>query len=133
MLLGLLAELSRRTYARYIVASVGALAVDMGLFMALLHWGAPATPASTIGYVAGIAAHWLLSTRAVFIQEGSEHDGHRRKLLFVGSALVGLAITAMIVSAGAMLGIDPRLAKLAAIALSFNATYVLRKKVVFAA
>ena len=48
------------------------------------------------------------------------------------SALVGLAITTGIVGVGSRYGLDPRIAKGIAIVVSFQATYVIRKKVVFA-
>ena len=51
--------------------------------------------------------------------------------LFVGSALVGLAITALIVAGGEVLGRDPRAAKLIAVGLSFLATFALRRAIVF--
>ena len=56
----------------------------------------------------------------------------RQKLLFIGSALVGLALTTLIVAVGEHAGIDPRLAKIVAVGTSFVATYLLRKVVVFA-
>ena len=119
---------------RYLLASVGALAVDMGSFLLLLAAGLAATPAAALGYCAGIIVHWLLSSRTVF------HDGvlakgagrGRQKLLFIGSALVGLALTTLIVAVGEHAGIDPRLAKIVAVGTSFVATYLLRKVVVFA-
>ena len=52
----LCARLLDRRFLRYLLASVGALAVDMGLFMALLAGGVAAVAASAIGYGAGIAA-----------------------------------------------------------------------------
>ena len=55
----------------------------------------------------------------------------RQQALFVGSALVGLAITTAIVGLGSGGGLDPRLAKLAAVAASFIATWFLRRHVVF--
>lgn len=119
--------------ARYLIASVGALAVDVGTFLALLSLGLWAAPASAIGYGLGIAAHWVMSSRAVFTgnvaQPGPART--RQKALFTGSALIGLAITTAIVWAGDASGIDPRLAKLAAIAASFTATWLLRSRVVF--
>ena len=132
MLGRLLADLSRIVYARYIVASAGALAVDLGLFMALLAGGVRATPAAALGYAAGIVAHWLLSSRAVFADRVSVDAPHRQKLLFLGSALLGLALTALVVGLGERLGLDPRVAKVFAIGVSFHATYFLRKAVVFA-
>jgi putative flippase GtrA len=130
----MLSMLRNWTYLRYILSSAGALAVDMSLFMALFHLGVFPAAASAIGYMSGIAAHWLLSSRAVFAdnvaQRGRGRD--RQKALFLGSALVGLAITTGTVGVGDLAGLDPRLAKLVAIAISFQATYLMRKKVVFA-
>ena len=102
--------------------------------MALFHLGLFPAAASALGYIAGIAAHWLLSSRAVFADRVAERGRgrDRQKALFLGSALVGLAITTAMVGAGDLMDIDPRLAKLAAIAISFQATYLMRKKVVFA-
>lgn len=118
---------------RYGFASVGALAVDVGVFLALLAFGMLAVPASAIGYSAGIIAHWLLSSRKVF-QDQVAADGRGRtwqKALFVVSALIGLGLTTVIVGAGDYWGIDPRFAKLVAIVVSFAVTYIIRSKVVF--
>lgn len=120
---------------RYGLASVAALAVDMGTFLALLATGLAAAPASALGYSIGIVTHWLISSRAVFIGRvairGPERT--RQKALFVGSALVGLALTTTIVGAGELAGLDPRLAKLVAIGASFAATWLLRSRIVFRA
>ncbi len=74
-----------------------------------------------------------MSSRAVFVGNVAERGlaRTRQKALFVVSALVGLAITTVIVWSGDSAGIDPRLAKLVAIAVSFTATWLLRSKVVF--
>jgi len=56
---------------------------------------------------------------------------NRQKALFVVSALAGLALTTAMVGLGDLAGIDPRLAKLAAIAASFLLTWGLRVRVVF--
>jgi putative flippase GtrA len=118
---------------RYILASAGALAVDMGLFLALLSLGMWAAAASALAYCAGIAAHWLMSSRAVFAGRVAARGAARarQKALFVGSALVGLAVTFAIVWTGDAAGFDPRLAKLAAIAVSFAITWLLRSRMVF--
>src|SRR5262245_44944162 len=102
---------------RYLLASGGALAVDLGLFLAFLTLGMWPASASALSYGAGIVAHWLMSSRAVFA-DGVAAGGierARQKALFVGSALVGLALTTAIVWAGHGAGADPRLAKIAAI------------------
>lgn len=131
----MLHRLSDLTILRYLLASVGALAVDMGSFLGLMALGLAATPASAAGYTLGILAHWLLSSRAVFTgrvaQSGIART--RQKVLFVVSALAGLALTTGIVAAAQALSIDPRAGKLVAIALSFALTWWLRNVVVFRA
>lgn len=118
---------------RYLAASAVALGADMGSFLLLLELGLAAAPAAAAGYSLGIVVHWLLSSRAVFTtgvaQRGPERT--RQKAMFVISALFGLALTTGIVGAGTAVGIDPRLAKLAAIAASFTATWLLREKLIF--
>ncbi len=120
-------------FIRYVLASVGALAVDMGCFLVLLSMGAWAAVAGAAGYCAGILAHWLMSSRAVFIGDVAERGLQRtkQKALFVISALIGLALTTAIVWSGDAAGFDPRLAKLVAIVISFSITWLLRSKVVF--
>jgi putative flippase GtrA len=133
MVLPLFHRLRQMTLVRYILASVGALAVDMGTFLALLQLGAAAILASALGYTLGIVTHWLLSSRHVFIDQiaASGLARTRQKAMFVVSALIGLALTTAIVGTASAHGIDPRFAKLVAIAASFTATWLLRKKVVF--
>ena len=120
-------------FVRYGLASVGALAVDMGIFLALLAMAVPAAPASALGYALGIVAHWLLSSRAVFADTVAERGVERtkQKALFVVSAMIGLGLTTAIVGMADLGGFDPRLAKLVAIVVSFTATWMLRNKVVF--
>ena len=131
----LLARLRQATLLRYGLASVGALAVDTGLFLALLALGLTGVAASVLGYSAGIAAHWLLSSRAVFT-DGLAPSGAariRQKGLFIGSALIGLALTTLIVAAVTALHGDARLGKLVAIGASFTVTWLLRRHLVFRA
>jgi putative flippase GtrA len=120
-------------FIRYLLASVGALAVDVGSFLVLLSVSVLPVAASALSYSLGIVAHWLLSSRTVFsdtvAQRGTERT--KQKALFVISALAGLALTTAIVGVADMSGIDPRLAKLAAIGASFLLTWLLRSKVVF--
>jgi putative flippase GtrA len=118
---------------RYVLASVGALAVDMGSFLAFLSLAVPAAAASALGYGLGIVAHWLLSSRAVFSDSVAARGIERtkQKALFVGSAMIGLALTTGIVGLADIAGVDPRLAKLFAIVVSFAATWMLRNRIVF--
>jgi putative flippase GtrA len=123
------------TYVRYIVASAGALVIDFGIFLLLIHSGVNALAAASLGYSAGILTHWLLSSRHVFNDrvEPSGLQRRRQKLLFVASALIGLAVTSAIVGAADKAKIDLRLAKIVAVAISFQLTYFLRNRFVFAA
>ncbi|MEO6040851.1 MAG: GtrA family protein [Croceibacterium sp.] len=128
-----LLRLGDQRLIRYGLASIGALAVDMGSFLSLLALDMWPAAASALSYSLGIVAHWLLSSRAVFADLVAERGTRRtrQKALFAGSALVGLALTTAIVWAGDRAGIDPRAAKLVAIAVSFACTWLLRSQVVF--
>jgi putative flippase GtrA len=122
------------TFLRYVVVSVGALAIDMGVFLALLKGGMASTIAAAIGYGVGIVAHWTLSSRKVFQDRVSERGTRERtqqKAMFVVSALLGLVVTMSIVGIGDALGLDPRIAKVMAIGVSFMLTYLLRNVVIF--
>ncbi|OYX61183.1 MAG: polysaccharide biosynthesis protein GtrA [Novosphingobium sp. 32-60-15] len=132
-MLPMINRLRRMLLLRYLLASLGALAVDMGSFLALLALGIAPVLASAAGYSLGIVAHWLLSSRAVFADSVAEERGARtrQKALFVGSALIGLALTTLIVGMGTALGMDSRASKILAIAVSFTATWLLRKRIVF--
>ena len=135
MVADLLTKFRDIRFVRYIGASVGALAVDVGSFLGLMAVGMLAAPASAIGYTLGILAHWLLSSRTVFQDSVADRGAERtkQKALFVISALVGLGLTTAIVGAADMAGGDPRLAKILAIIVSFTATWLLRSKIVFRA
>ena len=128
-----LQRLRQVTLLRYAIASLGALAVDLGTFQALLSAHVRPMEASAIGYSLGIMAHWLLSSRKVFADQlaPSGLARTRQKALFVVSALIGLALTTLIVGLATGIGIDPRVAKLFAIVSSFTATWLLRQRVVF--
>lgn len=121
-------------YLRYVAASGASLAVDVLCFLALIGGGMPAPLASAIGYGVGVLAHWLLSSRAVFGETLAEpgRARQRQQALFVTSAAIGLATTVAIVFAGEAVGLDARVAKLVAVATSFQLTFLLRRRIVFA-
>jgi len=123
-----------QVYTRYVGASVVSLGVDFALFMATLSLGVPPALAAATGYIAGVVCHWAISSRLVFTAQVAASTVGRRQqqALFLLSALVGLGITTGIVGIATRYGLDPRLAKGVAIVVSFQATYVLRRKVVFA-
>jgi putative flippase GtrA len=133
-MMALLGRLLAATPIRYLGASVVALGADMGSFLLLLDMGATPAPASAASYALGIVVHWLISSRAVFndsVAPRGDSARTRQKAMFVVSAMIGLALTTMIVGAGDAMGIDPRLAKLAAVGASFVTTWLLREKLVF--
>lgn len=131
-MLALARRLRGITYSRYLAVSIAALTIDLGLFLLLQQLGLPVFAVSALSYSAGIVAHWLLSSRMVFAAElrprGAARTG--QQALFVLSALVGLGITVAIVSFASMV-IDARLAKLVAVIVSFQVTYLLRRSLVF--
>ena len=132
--LGWVAFFRQLTFIRYGVVSVAALVVDLGLFLALLQTGMLSALAAAFGYAAGIFAHWMLSSRKVFQDRVSQRGTRERtqqKAMFVVSALLGLVLTMAVVGFGEFIGIDPRIAKVFAIILSFTLTYLLRNVVVF--
>lgn len=122
-------------FLRYVAASALALGVDLGSFLAMLTFGTRAAVAAAVGYSFGIIAHWLISSRAVFTVGVAERgpERTRQKAMFVVSALLGLGLTTAIVGLGGAAGLDPRLAKLIAIAASFTLTWLMREKIVFRA
>jgi putative flippase GtrA len=121
-------------YLRYIAVSAAALAVDMAMFLVLIAMDMSPAIASGLSYLTGMIAHWFLSSRLVFGAYLAQPGAARGKQqgLFLMSALAGLTLTMVIVGIGDGMGLDPRLAKLVAVAVSFNATYLMRRKIVFA-
>jgi|TARA_R100000501_G_scaffold1440_2_gene4325 putative flippase GtrA len=130
-----MARLIDMTYLRYGLASVCALAADVAMFTALMSAGMMASLASGAGYGFGIGVHWLISSRVVFARQTHVRGSDQRrqqKLLFAGSALLGLGLTMCIVGAGTGLGLDPSAAKAIAVIVSFQAIWLVRRLYVFA-
>lgn len=129
------ARLFRWRFARYVLASASGTVVDLGSFLLLYAAGMIATVAAVIGYALGTLVHWLISSRVVFPDRLAEAGLKRggQQILFVGSAILGMGLTALVVAWGEAAGFDPRLAKLAAMALSFLAVWLVRLTIVFRA
>lgn len=120
------------TVTRYLAASIAALGCDMLIFASLIVFHVDPTIASAIGYCAGIVCHWTISVNYVFV--GKSHSGpgsFLQRVMFAGSALIGLAITVATVEIIGRGGADPVSAKIVAIAISFVAVYLMRKWGVF--
>jgi len=120
-------------YAAYLLAAALALGVDVAVFFFALQIDVPAVLASVSGYSAGLVVNWLFSSRLVFADrvQRTAAARNRQKLLFVLSALIGLAITTAMVAGGLRLGLRAGLSKLVAIVVSFHVTYLLRRRFIF--
>lgn len=120
-------------FTRYLGASGVALGLDIALFFACVAIGLGTGAAAALGYCAGIALHWWLSSRAVFAGDLAP-QGHarvRQQTLFVLSALVGLALTTAIVTLLTSRGMAAGVARFGAVGVSFITTYLLRRMFVF--
>ncbi|WP_353228638.1 GtrA family protein [Novosphingobium sp.] len=128
-----LANLLTGTFARYLSASVVALGADAGSFLVLLNAGMAPAPAAAAGFMLGIVVNWLVSSRVMFAASVAVAGPERRRqqALFLASAMVGLVLTTVIVGWGASHAINPRLAKLVAVGVSFITTSGLRHVLVF--
>ena len=127
-----LAMLNRFSITRYLLASIVSLAFDVSLFMVLVAFLIDPGWASAAGYSAGIVVHWLISSSFVF--PGKARDGaalQLQRLGFIGTAVLGLGITVIMVSGLTSAGVLPVMAKAAAVGVSFFAVYLTRKYGVF--
>ncbi|KPL69190.1 polysaccharide biosynthesis protein GtrA [Erythrobacter sp. SG61-1L] len=126
-------RLSQNQFLRYLIASVGALSVDMGSFILMLHFGILAGLAAAIAYTLGIVAHWVLLSRGVF-KEGVAERGMARtqqKVIFFVTTLAGLGLTTAVVSVLVALGVAPIVTKVLAVVLSFTLNWLIRKRYIF--
>jgi putative flippase GtrA len=118
----------------YAGVSVAALLADTGCYLALCWLGAAPAMGGGLGYIVGLALHYVLSVTYVFdAQETGK--GHQRLFAeFVASGLAGLALTIGAIAMGTgVLGLSLLPAKMIAVAASFIAVYVMRTSLVFAA
>ena len=121
---------ARATFARYLLASICALASDMALFLALDQGGASPLLAAFGGYAGGLLVHWIISIRFVF--DTGTGPTHAQRAGFVASALLGMGLTLLLVGGLSALGLAPALAKLVSIPVSFLTVYAIRRHAVFA-
>jgi putative flippase GtrA len=120
--------------SRYSAASVLALALDFALYLTLTTGAMKPVLAGVLGYGAGLALHFLLSTRFVFDAAASSKAQTRLFGEFALSGLAGIATTAIVVAlASDIAGLAALPAKVLATGASFVLVYWLRCSMVFVA
>lgn len=117
---------------RYFGASAAALALDFGVFMGLHRLaGVDYRLAAPIGFSLGIVLIYLLSIRWVF-RERRLKDARAEFTLFVGLALVGLALNQAIIMAGMeLLALPDWMSKILSAGFVFCFNFATRKFVLF--
>jgi len=117
---------------RYAAVSALALGLDFAVFLALNSAFGHPTLSGVAGYACGIVVHYRLSRQFVFATAGSAKSAHRRFVEFVGSGVVGLVVTAVVIAVATGMGASPILAKVMAAGASFVGVYAIRRTIVFA-
>lgn len=116
---------------RYLVASVVALALDVGLlFLGTAVAGLPAWVAGAIAYGCGLVLVYVLSIRWVFTCR-TVADGGREFAVFAVLGLVGLVLNSATLFIATGLGLPLSLAKLLSAGIGFAANFISRKALLF--
>jgi putative flippase GtrA len=127
-LAGTLVQLSR-----YSAASMLALALDFSVYLLLTAGHVKPVLAGVLGYGAGLALHFLLSVRFVFVGASTSKAQARLFGEFALSGLAGIATTAVVMAlATGVAGLPGLPAKVLAAFASFLLVYWLRRTIVFA-
>jgi putative flippase GtrA len=119
---------------RYLMASVLALGVDYTLLLALTELGRlHYLVSSAISYSVGVGFHYGLCVKFVF-RDRPVADRRAEFAGFFAVGLLGLAATQIVLwLCVSQLGVDYRLGKVAATAISFALNFVVRKALLFTA
>ena len=120
-------------FARYFVASAGALATDVGLYRLALSLGWRYQLAALLGFTAGAVVAYLASVRWVF-RARAVHNAGLEFGLFVAVGVAGLLLTELLLwLAIGRLGLPALAAKLATSAFVFAFNFAVRKTLLFSA
>ena len=117
--------------SRYSLASALALGVDFAAFLSLTASAASPLVAGVIGYALGTALHYMLSVRFVFDAHATNKMHARLLGEFGVSGIVGIGITAFVISLATRAGLAALPAKILAAPASFLMVFALRRTVVF--
>lgn len=122
-------------FAGYVAVSGGALCVDVSIYWVLLRIAHFAFVAAAGGYVFGVLAHYMMSSRIIF-----RHRFDKRGVVeeaptlakFFAAGATGLVVTAIIVGVLAdLMGFHPMLAKIVAAGCSFIVVFLSLRLFVF--
>jgi putative flippase GtrA len=117
--------------ARYFLASAGALAIDFAVYVGLVQLGMSYLVAAPVGFAAGLAAVYLISTRWVF-RERRFADSSMEFLLFALIGIAGLLLNeAVIYAATDGMGVPYWLSKFLSAGIVFVFNFGLRKALLF--
>jgi len=120
-------------FARYFVASAGALAVDLGLYRLALSLGWRYQFAALLGFCAGAVIAYLASVRWVF-RARAVHNAGLEFGLFVAVGVAGLLLTELLLwLAIGRLGLPALPSKLGTSAVVFAFNFAVRKTLLFSA
>jgi len=118
---------------RYSLVSALALGCYVTLYMLLIKGGLRAALAGALGYLLGIAVHYVLSSAWVFPDRAGARRTAPTFAKFLGTGLIGLAMTAVIIDVLTGNGIAGAfMAKAAAAAATYVTVFLLRRLYVFA-
>lgn len=122
-------------WCSYLGASAAALALDLAVFASLVVSAVNPAAAGAVGYLAGLALHWIVSSRFVFREAtGAAGSSLRRQqaLLFCATAGLGLVLTTGVIATLTVFAVPPWISKPIAVAVSFQSVWWVRRNVVFA-
>jgi putative flippase GtrA len=127
-----LASLGRQNL-RYGLASTLALACDVAIYALALRMPTAPAAAGALGYATGLLVHYALSSGWVF----PDRTGERRILptfaKFAASGLMGLIMTTAVIGLLTETGMSSAfVAKAVAVALTYFAVFLVRRRYVFA-
>lgn len=124
-----------KQFAGYVAVSGGALCVDVSIYWVLLRVAHYAFVAAAGGYVFGVLAHYMMSSRLIFRQRFDKRGVFEEAptlAKFFAAGATGLAVTAIVVGVLAdLMGVHPMMAKFAAAGCSFVVVFLSLRFFVF--
>lgn len=120
-----------REFVRYFACSGVALGVDSALYALGLRLGLGYPVDAVVGFLAGLAAAYLLSVRFAF-SERSHRDARMEFLIFAAVGIFGLALTEILLWLQIdMMGVSALYAKVGAAGSVFLFNFAARKILLF--